>query len=218
MAVRGVPLSSSPLELRERLRTRTLDSAGLRRALLAIAPRERDGWVDALFGLEGIADDGPELPREAVGYLPCPVSLILAAIDLAGIGSDDHFVDLGSGVGRAAMLVHLLTGARTFGVEVQRQLVAEARALSARLERSDLEWLEGDGLEVRLGAPTVLFLYCPFSSATAARLLERVRTSPRAKPLRVCAVDLPLNEVPWLSELGEVDGLRVFRERLATSP
>ena len=41
--------------------------------------------------------------------------------------ASDVFVDVGSGLGRAAALVHLMTGARAIGLEVQPALVAAAR-------------------------------------------------------------------------------------------
>ena len=52
-------------------------------------------------------------------YLPCPVDTLLRVIEHAPLGAADVFVDVGSGLGRAAALVHLLTGARAVGLEVQ---------------------------------------------------------------------------------------------------
>ena len=48
-------------------------------------------------------------------------------IEHARIDATDVFVDIGSGIGRAAAIVHLLTGAKAIGVEIQPQLVRAAR-------------------------------------------------------------------------------------------
>src|SRR4030095_16570102 len=105
----------------------------LRAALTAVAPLDRDAWVDLAFGLGPPPDDGPLLPRGGVPYLPCPVEALLGAVELAPVGAGDVFVDIGSGVGRAAAVVSLLTGACVVGVEVQPALVLAARELAARL-------------------------------------------------------------------------------------
>lgn len=192
---------------------RSIAADEFRETLAAVPLLERDAFVDRLFGVEAVADDGPELPREAVGYLPCPVGTLLAAIALARIGPADVFLDVGSGAGRAAMVIHLCTGAKVVGVEVQPHLVREAEQLGRRLGRA-LEWVEGDAVESidRVTAPTVVFLYCPFSSERAEAFLERVRRLPRLRPLRVCSVDLPLSSA-WLTKTAAVDGLAVFEER-----
>ena len=79
----------------------------------------RDAWVDQLFGLGAPPEDGPQLPVGCVPYLPCSVDALLRVAEHAPVRASDLFVDIGAGVGRAAALMHLLTGAPAFGVEVQ---------------------------------------------------------------------------------------------------
>ena len=69
--------------------------------LAAIAPAERDAWLDRTLGLGDLPADEP-LPRHCVPYLPCSVDTILRAIAHAKITAADTFVDIGAGVGRAA--------------------------------------------------------------------------------------------------------------------
>src|SRR4051812_39053024 len=92
-----------------------------REALEATPPDQRDSWLDRLLGTD-IPADGPALPPGGVPYLPCQVNVLLRAIDQAAIGPDDVFVDIGAGVGRAAALVHLVTGATAIAVEIQPHL------------------------------------------------------------------------------------------------
>jgi SAM-dependent methyltransferase len=180
------------------------DAPSFRAALLQVPRDRRDAWVDRALGLGALPDDGPDLPRDGVPYLPCSVDVLLRAIDEARVDAGDVFVDVGAGVGRAALLAHLLTGAEAIGVEIQRHLVMAARDACARLQASGVSIVEGDApaLAEPFERGTVFFLYCPFGGERLRRVLARVEASARARiapAVRVCCVDLPLPDCPWLA-------------------
>lgn len=189
-------IHSAADRMRRRLAEGPVDPAEVRRALGAVPVDQRDPWVDRVFDVDPLAEDGPDLPPGCVPYLPCDVDTLLRVVDAAGVTADDVFVDVGAGVGRAAALVHLVTGAEVVAVEVQAGLAAEARALAARVAPGGLSVLHGDAprLVGGLDRGTVFFLYCPFSGDRLAALLDAL---PR-RSARVCTVDLPLPERPWL--------------------
>jgi hypothetical protein len=185
-----------------------------RSALARVPPAERDAWVDRFLGIEGVPDDGPELPRGCVPYWPCPVDTVLRAIEQADVRDGDVFVDVGSGLGRAAALACLITGATAIGVEVQPHLARAARALAARASLPRLSVIEGDAVRLAgtLASATVFFLYCPFSGERLATLLDGLEPLARTRSIRVCAVDVPLPARPWLTPLGEPDrDLEIYR-------
>src|SRR3954463_7854907 len=84
------------------------DPALFRAALLDVPAHARDACVDSALGLAELPPDGPELPAGCVPYLPCSVDALLRVVQHAPVRATDVFVDVGSGVGRAAVLVHLL--------------------------------------------------------------------------------------------------------------
>lgn len=174
------------------------DREAFRRALLTVSPLDRDAWVDRVLGIE-LADDGPDLPRDCVPYLPCSVDTLLRTVEAAAIGPNDVFVDIGSGVGRAAVLVHLLTGASTIGIEIQRTLVEQSRRLAARFGVR-MATIEGDAsvLAGFMMNGTVFFFYCPFSGPRLDRALDGLEAIATTRPLVVCSVDAPLPPRPWL--------------------
>jgi len=182
--------------------------AAFRRALLAIPPGERDGWLDQLLGLGDAPDDGPDLPRGCVPYLPSPVDALLRVVDLAAIEASDVVVDVGAGMGRAAAFLHLATGASVVALEIQRALVRAARALTTRLALERITIVEGDvaALGRDLGGGTVFFLYCPFSGERLDRLVDALAPVARTRELRVCALDLPLPSRPWLAPMASGPG------------
>ena len=60
--------------------------------------------------------------------------------------------------------------------------------------------MSGDAAEIvpQLTAGSVFFLYCPFSGPRLVKLLADLEPIARTRPIRVCAVDLPLPPCPWL--------------------
>jgi hypothetical protein len=225
--------------MRGRLAVASPDPAVFRAAITAVPPRERDAWLDAALGIDGVADDGPDLPSGCVPYLPCAVETLLRMIDVAAITADDVFVDVGAGVGRAAALVHLVTGAPAVGVEVQPHLARAARDLAGRIPSARLAVIEGDaarsidhvpacdgavrGPEARARFPwsvgTVFFFYCPFGGERLRRVLGDLEAVAAARPLRVCCVDLPLPPCPWLTTITEPgDALTILRSQRRDGP
>jgi len=169
----------------------------LRDRLAAIPPAERDAWVDGMLELDLPADGA--LPAGCVPYLPCPIDKLLAIAD--HVAPDDVFVDVGAGIGRAAVVIHLITGARAVGIEIQPELVRVARALVARTG-ANVTIVEGDAADAPLDG-SFYFLYCPFGGERLARVLARLESIAKTRTIRVCCVDLPLPACPWLARQAE---------------
>lgn len=196
--------------VRSLLRGGRVRPPAFRQELERVPPRDRDAWLDRVLGLDTIPEDGPSLPPGCVPYLPCPVAALLGVLDATPFEASDVFVDVGSGVGRAAALVHLLTGAEVVGVEIQPELARASRELAQRWSLQRFTTVEGDAAELARLVPsgTIFFLYCPFSGARLEKLLDDLE--PRAESGRVwlCSVDLPLPERSWLRRVSSVaDGL-----------
>ena len=219
-------MEESHRESAERIRTRIErepgDSSELRAALLCVSPTERDAWLDHVLGLRDVPDDGPDLPRGCVPYVPCPVDAMLRMVEQADVRSSDVFVDVGSGAGRAAVFVHLLTGAATIGIEIQPGLVRAARELASRLGLSRVSCVHADAARLTGFVPigSVFFLYCPFSGDRLANVLTDLESIARTRVIRVCCVDLPLPPSPWLTLEPQASGdLAIYRSAPAgTSP
>ncbi len=190
------------------------DAATFRAALSDVAPVDRDSWLDLVLDLPEPPADEHQLPRGCVPYLPCSVETLLHAVDGASITASDVFVDVGSGLGRATALVHLLTGATATGLEIQACLAQESRKLATRLRLARVTTLEGDASSPATPMPrgSVFFLYCPFSGERLARLFETLEPLARAEPLRICCVDMAAPECAWLSpHAAPSENLRIYR-------
>jgi protein-L-isoaspartate O-methyltransferase len=172
------------------------------RAILARVPAlARDAFVDRALSLEPAPDDGPELPRGGVPYLPCPVDTLCRVLEQAQVDSRDVFVDVGSGAGRTAALVQLLTGATVHGIEVQRRLLEASLDLMKRLRlhRFSATWGDAAAKAECLAQGDVFFMYCPFGGSRLETLLGSLARVARTKDIRLCCVDLPLPPCAWLT-------------------
>jgi hypothetical protein len=191
-----------------------LEPGAFRAALTTVPPSERDAWLDLVLGLDTVPEDGPDLPAGCVPYLPCSVDALLRLVEAADVQASDVFVDVGSGVGRSAALVHLLTGASAIGIEIQRALVDASRELTTRLNVFRFAPVEGDAslLTGHIAIGSVFFLYCPFSGDRLEKVLCDLEVIARTREIRVCCVDLPLPERSWLTLASPPsEGLAVYR-------
>lgn len=197
------------------------DATRLRSELSRIPPLQRDAWIDLALGLSELPDeDGPELPRGCVPYLPSSVDDLLRIVDHVPVRASDVFVDIGSGGGRAITFVHLLTGASAIGLEIQPRWVLASRALASRLRISRVSTIEGDAAMdagcVAIG--TIFFLYCPFSGDRLAKVLDLLEPIARTRTIHVCSVDLPLPPRHWLTlDASPRTGLDIHRSTYAVA-
>jgi SAM-dependent methyltransferase len=183
---------------RAQLASGALRGAALRALLVSVPYRERDVWTDELLGIEEAPPDSAELPRGSVPYLPSGVDEILAMVAEVPVQADDELVDLGSGLGRVAILAHLLSGARAHGVEIQEPLVIRARARCQALGLPAVSFVHGNAVDAPLDG-SIFFLYAPFTGETLAHVLSRLEQVARRRPVVLCAVGLELARLPWLT-------------------
>jgi len=160
-----------------------------------VSPDDRDTFVDELLGFDHIPSDSA-LPRGGTPYLPCGVEEIVRMVREVPLRATDTFADLGSGVGRVAILAHLLSGARSGGIEVQRPLVGVARDRVEALRLPEVTFVLGNVVEVDLDA-SVFFLYSPFGGDMLRAVLLKLEALGRTRPIVVCTVDMELH-APWL--------------------
>jgi SAM-dependent methyltransferase len=175
----------------------SLRGVALFEAIEAVPFADRDVWLDELLGIEPPPPD-IDLPRGAVPYLPCGVDEIVAMVREAPLGPEDVLVDIGAGLGRAAILAHLLSAARVVGVEIQAPLVEQARARCAELGIAGVSFVHGDAADIALDG-SVFFLYAPCNGEMMARVMRQIAGVARRHPLAVAAVGVELPDARWLA-------------------
>jgi hypothetical protein len=137
------------------------------------------------LGIAGPAPNVKRLGPELIGYHASGVAAIVQALAEVPVEPDDVFFDLGSGLGKVALLAHLLTGATARG---------------ARLGvAAHVTWIEGDARTTELDSGTVFYLYAPFTGAALADVLGRLARVAAQHAIVICALGIDLaRQAPWL--------------------
>jgi SAM-dependent methyltransferase len=117
-----------------------------------------------------------------VPYVPTPMNVVQAMLDIAKVGADDFVIDLGSGDGRIVIAAARERGARGFGVEIVPSLVNDARREASRQGVADRVQFRAENLFVTdFGQATVLtvYLYPNILHQLRPRLFEQLKPGVR---------------------------------------
>jgi hypothetical protein len=170
-----------------------------------VSPGQHYDALDAL--LAGVlAIDEPEvhehlLPAEMVPYQPTPARHIVDGIRRASISPGDTVLDLGSGLGHVPMLVQLLTGARTRGVEREPAYVDSATRAASALALREVTFVAGDARDAELAGVDVFYLFTPFLGSVLRDVLRRIEAEAASRPLRIVVLGpctRTFARTPWL--------------------
>lgn len=184
--------------LRDQLRTGALRGEALADLIRARPPADREEWLEELLGVDRAPAASLPPHPELLGYHASGVGALLHLIRDTPVRAGDVFVDVGSGMGKVTLLVHLLTGARTVGLERDPVLVEAARERTARLGLSHaVTYVQGDARQTALQG-SVYFLYLPFSGAALEEAMERLEEATRGRAVTVCTLGLDLARFTWL--------------------
>ncbi len=95
-----------------------------------------------------------------VPYVPTPVAVVDAMLDLAKVGKSDTVYDLGCGDGRIVVRAASRFGCRGVGVDLNPERVKEARQNAAKAGVSELTRFEvGDVFDFDFSPATVVTMY-----------------------------------------------------------
>ena len=132
----------------------------------------------------------PNLQRspEMVPYQPTPVRHILHLIAATALSEDDIFVDLGSGLGHVPLLVSMLTGVRSLGIEVQAAYVASAQECVQSLHLSRVRFITQDARAADMSSGSVFYLYSPFTGSILTEVLNTLRMESTRRSIKICSL------------------------------
>lgn len=179
-----------------------------------------DVFVNGLLRLDTPPHE--TLPREPemVFYQPTPARVIFELLEMISITPEDVFYDLGSGLGQVCILVHLLTGARTRGIEFEPAYCDYARQSTQRLNLASVEFINADARAANYADGTIFFMYTPFKGALLASVLQKIETASRGRNIYICAYGECTTQVasePWLELVAQHyqdgDALAIFERK-----
>jgi hypothetical protein len=148
----------------------------------------RDELLSGVIQLREPSELNFQRSPEMVPYQPTPVRHILHLIAATALAEDDVFVDLGSGLGHVPLLVSMVTGAHSLGIEVQAPYVASARECAQSLHLSRVRFIAQDAREADLSSGTVFYLYSPFKGSILSDVLSALRMESARRSIKICSL------------------------------
>jgi hypothetical protein len=201
--------------LREELAASAAPAATLRQQLRTYVTKgtvrdpvgydDLDMLINGLFGIDTEPQETRPLRAGMIGYQATPARFILDLIERIPLGPDDVFFDLGSGLGRVALLVGLLTPARVRGIEYDPGHCAYARHCARLVPAPRVRFINIDAREADVADGTVFFMYTPFRGALLQEVLERLQHDAHRRPMTIatygpCTTDVA--QLDWLALSG----------------
>jgi hypothetical protein len=160
-----------------------------------------DVFINGLFGIDTEPVETRPLRPGMIGYQATPARFILDLIERIPLGPDDVFYDLGSGLGRVALLVGLLTSALVKGIEYDPGHCAYARQRAQQLPVSRVQFINADARMAHIADGTVFFMYTPFRGKLLHDVLDRLNREVHHRPLTIATYG------PCTTEVAQLDWL-----------
>ncbi len=160
-----------------------------------------DEIVSGVLKLRGPEEGGLPQSGEMAPYQPTPARHVLDLIAATNFSGDDILVDLGSGLGHVTMLISILTGNRTLGVELQPAYVRCAQESARNLNLNHVQFVAADARAEDLSFGTVFYLFSPFTGSILGDVLQRLLAESARRRIKVCSLGPctgALKEQAWL--------------------
>jgi len=173
-----------------------------------------DVLIGGAFGLDRPVEETVPRTRDMVHLEFSPTSIVLEMVDRLDLGPNDLFVDLGAGLGQVAMLVHLLTGVRACGIDIEPNYVAAATRSARQFGLRAVRFAVSDARQADYTAATACYLFTPFHGQILRDVLARLRDQAPLQRLRICTYGPCTLEVARSGWLRSADGHLPHTSRL----
>lgn len=144
-----------------------------------------DVFFDRLFPQQVMPDQTKNLEQGMVDYQKTPARIIFEFIDKIDFQKDDVFFDLGSGLGQVAILVNLLCGIKTKGVEIEPAFCDYARQSAAAFNLRDIIFINADARNVDYSEGTIFFMFTPFKDQMLENVLDILHKQSKHRKIKI---------------------------------
>jgi hypothetical protein len=178
-----------------------------------------DIFINGLFCFDAMPEQTKALEPGMVFYQKTPARIIFELVEKAGFNKDDVFFDLGSGLGQVGILVNLLAGIKTIGVEFEPAFYKYAKNCAIRLNLSDVSFINVDARRADYSAGTIFFMYTPFNGEIMEDVLTRLKQESLSRKIKVitygpCSAQIALQS--WLHSVSQ-DEVDIYKLEIFNS-
>ncbi|MEO7119935.1 MAG: hypothetical protein ABIY62_02500 [Ginsengibacter sp.] len=163
-----------------------------------------DTFMNGLLFIGVIPDPIRALESDMVFYQKIPARIVFEMAGLLNINQDDFFCDIGSGLGQAAILVNLISGANAIGIEYETAYCDYARKCASQLNLPKVTFTNEDARKADYSCGTIFFLYTPFGGKMLQDVLNLLQKESTKRTIRIFTYgpcSLKVSQQNWLSGL-----------------
>lgn len=161
-----------------------------------------DVFINGLSLFQTMPEQTKDLEPEMVYYQKTPARIVFELVETSSISHHDVFFDIGAGLGQVAILVNLLAGITTKGIEFEPAFCNYARDCAAELNLSDVTFINVDAREADYSEGTIFFMFTPFRGEIMEAVLEILRRESLQRKIKIitygpCTAQVALQN--WLN-------------------
>jgi len=144
-----------------------------------------DILTNGLFPIQTIPEPTKDLETEMVPYQKTPARIVFELAEKCGFRKTDVFFDLGAGLGQVAILINLLTGIKSKGVEFEPAFCNYASACAATLNLNDVTFINADVRNADYSGGTIFFMYSPFKGGMLREVLSILKNRSSKRKIKI---------------------------------
>ncbi len=160
-----------------------------------------DAFMNGLCSCRDLPEQTKALEPGMVFYQKTPARMVFELVERTRWSKDDVFVDLGSGPGQVAILVHLLTGITVKGIEFEPAFCDYARHCAAELHLPGVTFINADARQADYTEGTVFFMFTPFSGEMLQEVLALLKNASQLREIKIITLGPCIEQVAlqnWL--------------------
>lgn len=177
-----------------------------------------DIFINRLFPDQKLPWQTKDLEPEMVYYQKTPARIIFELAAKFHFTQEDIFVDVGSGLGQAAILINLITGVRVIGIEFEPAFYKYAKDCAGALQLSNVSFINVDARKADYSEGTVFFMSTPFNGTMMQEVLAQLRKQSLQRKITIIAYGRCIDQLTsqlWLH--GRVQNENVYQTTVFTS-
>ena len=144
-----------------------------------------DIFIDRLFPRQAMPEQTKDLEQGMIYYQKTPVRIVFEFINKIEFAKEDVFFDLGSGLGQVAILVNLLCGIKTKGVEIEPSFCDYARQSASEFKLHDVNFINTDARKVDYSCGTIFFMFTPFKDKILEEVLRVLKEQSQQRKIKI---------------------------------
>lgn len=144
-----------------------------------------DVFINGLSLFETMPEQTKDLEPEMVYYQKTPARIIFELVEKSDFRKDDVFFDIGAGLGQVTILVNLLAGITTKGLEFEPAFCDYAQDCAAALNLSDVTFINVDARQADYSEGTVFFMFTPFKGEILDTVLDMLRRESLQRKIKI---------------------------------